>query len=90
MLADTAAGLDQAELDRARAQLRAGLLMGLEGCQGRADHAARSWLTHGRVMDPAEWLARLDAVSVEAARGAGAAMLGQGQARAIVGPKRAA
>lgn len=90
VLADTAAGLDQAELDRARAQLRAGLLMGLEGCQGRADHSARSWLTHGRVMDPAEWLARLDAVSVEAARAAGAAMLGRGQARAIVGPKRAA
>ena len=90
VLAATAAGLDQAELDRARAQLRAGLLMGLEGCQGRADHAARSWLSHGRVMDPAEWLARLDAVTVEAARAAGAAMLAHGQARAIVGPKQAA
>ncbi len=89
VLAATAAGLDQAELDRARAQLRAGLLMGLESPQGRADHVARSWLTHGRVMPPAEWLARLDAVSVEAARAAGAAMLAGGQARAIVGPRRA-
>src|SRR5439155_11944655 len=42
VLAATAEGLTEAELSRARAQIEAGLLMGLETAQGRADHLARS------------------------------------------------
>ncbi|MGL6043325.1 MAG: M16 family metallopeptidase, partial [Sandaracinobacteroides sp.] len=37
----TADGLEQAELDRARAQMKAGLLMGLEGAWGRAEWLGR-------------------------------------------------
>jgi predicted Zn-dependent peptidase len=85
--AETAAGLEQAELDRARAQLKAGLLMGLESAYGRAEWLGRSLLFHGRVLDPAEVIAALDAVTVEGARAAGAAMLASRPALAAVGPK---
>src|SRR3954447_21647794 len=50
MLAATAEGLTQAELNRARAQVEAGLLMGLETAQGRADHLARSIEVFGRIL----------------------------------------
>jgi predicted Zn-dependent peptidase len=83
----TAETLDQAELDRARAQLKAGLLMGLESASGRAEWLGRSILFHGRVVPPAEMVAALGAVTVETARAAGAAMLATPPALAAVGPK---
>jgi predicted Zn-dependent peptidase len=87
--AETAAGLEQAELDRARAQMKAGLLMGLESAYGRAEWLGRSLLVHGRVLPAAEVVAALDAVTVETARAAGAAMLATPPALAAVGPKAA-
>lgn len=83
----TAETLEQAELDRARAQLKAGLLMGLESAYGRAEWLGRSLLFHGRVVPPAEMVAALDAVTVDTARAAGAAMLATAPALAAVGPK---
>lgn len=77
--------LDKAELDRARAQAVAGLLMALESPAGQADYAARQWLIHGQWLPPETVIARLDAVDVEAARAAGAAMLAQPPARAEIG-----
>src|SRR6185503_8941389 len=50
LVADTADGLSQGELDRARAQIEAGLLMTLETPQGRADHMARSIEVFGRIL----------------------------------------
>jgi predicted Zn-dependent peptidase len=82
-----AADLDQAELDRARAQLKAGLLMGLEGCAGEADWLARGWLTFGRVDAAEEAVAELDLLTVEAVRAAGVAMLASRPAIAAVGPR---
>lgn len=84
----TAEGLTQAELDRARAQMRAGMLMGLEGCAGAADWAARTRLAFGRVLRPAEALAELEAVTLEEVRAAGAAILAGTPAIATVGPRR--
>ncbi|MFN7398609.1 MAG: insulinase family protein, partial [Sandaracinobacter sp.] len=78
-----------AELDRARAQMKTGLLMGLESAYGRADWLGRSLLVHGRVLPAAEVVAALDAVTVEPARAAGAAMLATPPALAAVGPKAA-
>lgn len=83
----TAAELTQAELDRARAQLKAGVLMGLEGCAGQADWLGGSLITWGRVVSPAELIATLDAVSLDDARSVGATMLATPPALAIVGPK---
>ena len=85
VMAATVIGLEQAELDRARAQVRAGLLMSLEAPGGWSEYLARSLLVHGRVVPPAEVVARLDTVSVDQVRAAGAAMLAGPRARADVG-----
>ena len=63
VLEDTAASLDQRELDRARTQVRAGQAMSLETPWGQAAQAARQWLTYGRLIPRSELLARLDAVT---------------------------
>ncbi len=83
---DLAETLSPAELARARAQLRAGVLMGLEGCAGQADWLGRSLLTFGRVLPPGELLAAIEATPLEAVRAAGAAMLRGAPALAAVGP----
>lgn len=83
----TAATLSEAELARARTQLKAGLLMGLEGCAGQASWVGQTLLAHGRAVPPEEVEAAIDGVTVEAARAAGAAMLQGPVALASVGPK---
>ena len=85
ILADTAETLSQAELDRARAQAKAGLLMGLESVAGRADHLARQIQVPGRIVLPAETVTALDSVTLAQARAAGAASLSGGEALATVG-----
>jgi predicted Zn-dependent peptidase len=56
------AGLDPAELERARAQLKAGLLMSLEGTTARCEQQANHMLVFGRPLDPAELVRHIDAV----------------------------
>ncbi len=90
VMAETAASLEQAELDRARAQALAGLLMALEAPQGAADHLARSLAVHRRFVPPAEIIARIEAVNVDQARAAGAAMLAGAPARAEIGKHKPA
>jgi predicted Zn-dependent peptidase len=90
VLHETAASLEQAELNRARAQAVAGLLMALEGPQGAADYLGRSLTVHRRFVPPAELVARIEAVTVDAARGAGAAILAHAPARAEIGRHKAA
>jgi predicted Zn-dependent peptidase len=85
VLQQTASDLSQSELDRARAQALAGLLMALEAPQGAADHLARSLLVHRRFVPPAELVARIEAVTLDQARAAGAAMLRHAPARAEIG-----
>ncbi|KAB7647495.1 M16 family metallopeptidase [Polymorphobacter fuscus] len=85
VLAETAASLSSAELARAKAQAVASLLMALESPQGQGDYVARSLLVHGRHVPPAEIVKRIEAVTVEAARAAGAAMLAHAPARAEIG-----
>ncbi|TKW67401.1 MAG: insulinase family protein [Paracoccus denitrificans] len=55
--------LSDAEIARAKAQLKAGTLMGLESSSGQAERIARSLAIWGRVPEPAETAARLDAVT---------------------------
>ena len=85
VLAETATGLSAAELARAKAQAVASLLMALESPQGQGDYVARSLLVHGRFVPPAELVKRIEAVTVDAARAAGAAMLAHAPARAEIG-----
>jgi len=56
------AGLQPVELERARAQLKAGLLMSLEGTTARCEQQASHMLIFGRPLDPAELVRHIDAV----------------------------
>lgn len=89
VLAQTAEDLSEAELGRAKAQARAGLLMGLESVQARADHLARQIQIHGRVVPVAETVAEIDAVTLAQARAAGQRALAGPEAVASVGGKLA-
>jgi len=63
-----AGGLSVAELERARAQMKAGLLMGLESPSARAERLARMLQVWGRVQDIDETIAKIDAVTPERLR----------------------
>lgn len=84
-----AAELTEAELNRARAQLEASMLMALETPQGRADAMARSIEIFGRIMTHDEMLAELRSVDVAAARASGSVMLDGPRAIASIGGKLA-
>jgi predicted Zn-dependent peptidase len=89
VLTATAESLSEAELNRARAQVEAGLLMGLETAQGRADQMARSIEIFGRILSLDELVGQIRAVTLGDAREAGQALLGGPVAVASVGAKLA-
>jgi predicted Zn-dependent peptidase len=60
------AGFDEAELQRARAQLKAGLLMSLESTTARCEQQAAHMLVFGEPLDIADMVARIDAVDAAA------------------------
>jgi predicted Zn-dependent peptidase len=55
-------GLTPVELARAKAQMRAGLLMSLESTSARCEQMAQHMLIHGTPFDPDEVVRRIDAV----------------------------
>ena len=57
--------LNEKEVARTKAQMRAGLLMSLESPATRATQLARHLLIFGRVIAPQEQIERLDAVTVD-------------------------
>ena len=81
--------LTEAELDRARAQVEAGLIMALETPQGRADSMARSIEIFNRIMTLDEMLAELRNVSAYDARSVARTMLDGPIALASIGGKLA-
>lgn len=85
-----AAGLSQAEIDRARALLRSSLMMGLENPAGRIESAAGQLFTWGRLVGTEEILERLDAVGPEEIRRCADHALSGPCAVAMVGPGDAA
>jgi predicted Zn-dependent peptidase len=89
VLRETALTLSQRELDRARALAKAGMMMSLESCWGQASYLANRLLREGRLVQPAEIVARLDALTLAEVRDAGAAMLAGPRALASVGGKLA-
>ncbi|MDO5613304.1 MAG: pitrilysin family protein [Paracoccus sp. (in: a-proteobacteria)] len=79
--------LSLAEVERAKAQLRAGLLMGLESASSQAERMARSLAIWGRVPDPAEVAQRISAVTVQDVRAHGERLLATARpALALYGP----
>jgi predicted Zn-dependent peptidase len=89
VLAEAAAGLDQRELERARAMAKAGMMMSLESCWGQASYLATRLLREGQLVEPSELVARIDAVSLDEVRAAGTRMLAGPRAVASVGAKLA-
>ncbi|WP_112320442.1 M16 family metallopeptidase [Oceanibium sediminis] len=80
-----------AELDRARAQMKAGMLMGLESPSGRAERLARTTAIWDRVPTPEETVARIDAVTLEDIRAFGETLCTTARpAQALYGPVAAA
>lgn len=67
--------LTEAEIARSKAQMKAGLLMGLESCSTRAEQMARHILAYGRPLTTDELVARIDAVSIESTRNAARGLL---------------
>src|SRR5438105_1763813 len=55
-------GLTEIELARAKAQMKAGLLMSLESTGARCEQMAQHMLIHGTPFDPADLVRRLEAV----------------------------
>lgn len=90
-IARTVAALDEAEIRRAKAQLRAGLLMSLESPVSRAGQIARQMLIWGRPLSTAEILERVEAVDRAAVlRLASEIFLASPPTLALVGPVEAA
>jgi len=84
--------LTEAEVARARAQMRAGLLMGIESTSARAERLARHVAIWGRVHGVEETLAEIDAATLGRVRDFAGRMLapGTGSALALYGPVKAA
>ena len=79
--------IDEAEVARAKAQMKAGLLMALESSSARAEQLARQLLHWGRPIPLAELVGKIEAVTVESARAAGRALIARGRpAVAALGP----
>ena len=88
-IASAAETLNEAEVARAKAQMKAGILIALESSSARAEQLARQLITHGRPIPVEEVVAKVDAVTVESARAAGRALIGRGRpALAVLGPGR--
>jgi len=78
--------LDEAELARARAQTKAGLLMGMESVSARAERLAAMLAAWGRVPPIEETVAKIDAVGVAEARRVAERILAAPPALALYGP----
>ena len=82
-----ASGATDAEVARAKAQMKSSLLMGLERPGQRAEQIAGQMFSYGRVLSIEELTQRLDAVDAAAVRRFGSRLMEQGRpAIAAVGP----
>jgi len=73
------------EVERARTQAKAGLLMSLESPWGQANYVARQLHVHGRLVEVSEVIGKLEAVVLDEVRAAGAKMFAGPRARATIG-----
>ena len=85
VLAKAALGLADADMARAKAQTKVGLLTALESSSARAEQIARQTMIFGRVLDRREMIERIDRLSLEEVRAAGRNMLRTPPTLAILG-----
>jgi predicted Zn-dependent peptidase len=79
VLADTAETANEAEIARAKALMKVGLLGMLESSSARADQIARQILAFGRPIPLDELVAKIDAVTVADVRAAGRMLIASGR-----------
>ncbi len=85
--AAAASDISEAEVNRAKAQIKVGLLMALESSGARARQLASQILVYGRPLPVEELVARIDGVTVESARTVGAGLIARARpAIAALGP----
>jgi len=78
--------ISQAELDRARAQYRAGLIMSAESAASRASQIARQLLLFGRPIDKEELMTRLGALTIDRLTDLSARLFSTTPTVAAIGP----
>ena len=79
--------INETEIARAKAQMKASLLMALESSEARLGQLARQMLAYGRPIPLNEIVAKVDAVTIESARAAGRALIRRSRpAIAALGP----
>jgi len=76
----------EAELNRARAQVKAGLLMSLESTGSRCEQLARQMQVFGRIVPTAETVARINAVTIADVQAAAAKLFRAPPTLAALGP----
>ncbi len=79
-------GPDEDELDRARAQLRASLLMARESTSSRCEQIAQQLLVHNRPIPPEELTERVEAVSAAEVMGIAARYASAPPSLVVLGP----
>ncbi len=85
-VAAAAHDLSDAELQRAKAQMKVSILTALELPTARAEQIARQMLAFGRVLSREEIVEKIDLLSVAAVRDAGTAALRSSPTVAAIGP----
>jgi predicted Zn-dependent peptidase len=84
-----ASTITEAEVARAKAQMKATLMMALESSSARAEQMARHIMVHGRPLSLSEIVAKIEAVTVESTQDAARALLARSRpAIAGLGPGR--
>ncbi len=81
-----AQGASETEVARARAQMKVSLLTALEAPGSRVEQIARHLLAFNRVIPREEMAARIDAITVDDVRRAGAALASDAPVVAAIGP----
>ncbi len=79
-------GISEEELERARAQMRASVLMGRESSSNRAEHLAQQLLIYGRPLPVEEILEKIATVSVEDVERVAANLLKSAPTVTAIGP----
>ena len=88
-IAAAAGNINEDEIARAKAQMKAGLLMALESSGARAQQLASQIFAFGRPIPLDEIVGRIEAVTAESARAAGTALIARARpAIAALGPSK--
>jgi predicted Zn-dependent peptidase len=90
VMAEAAHKLDEADMARAKAQTKVGLLTALENSSSRAEQIARQIMIFGRVLTRKEMIDKIDTLSLEDVRATGAGLLRTAPTVAVLGATRKA